>query len=295
MARKVNPGPSGNLEWSEKVVHPEGSSMSISLQLDAVDQGSGFSSDGRDSSEVSWLSFSTQENTLPDGSLEKVVTIAANEAQLSKGNLYRFSLFAYDGDSVSAQKTDLTVRDPRFYNISGQEDKYRSENGTRVQRGGIARVVATTTEETSIDIKYAENPSNEDNPTLNNQILDASSGTKYHEFFFGVDPSSLYAFKLYMKPGGTTVESDLFYLATGDTIQIEASSFGSSNGVEIVSSILKNEELINVGQAGSSRITQEPESLNINISQPNTKVTSSANTKTQNIIIEPLKTSYTIS
>ncbi len=295
MARTINPGPSGNLEWTEKVVHPEGSSMSITLQLDAVDQGSGFSEDGRDSSNVSWLSFSTQENTLPDGSLEKVVTISANEAQLSKGNLYRFSLFAYDGDSVSAQKTDLTVRDPRFYNISGQEDKYRSENGTRVQRGGIARVVATTNEKTSIDIKYAENPSDEDNPTLNTEIQDASSGTRYHEFFFGVDPSSLYAFKLFMQPGSTTVESDLFYLATGDTIQIEAAAFGSSNDTQIVSSVLENEELISVGQAGSSLISQEPENLDTNIGFPDSQIIASTDTKTQSITIEPLKTNYTIS
>jgi len=294
MARKINPGPSGNLEWTEKVVHPKGSSMSISLQLDAVDQGSGFSSDGRDSSNISWLSFSTQENTLSDGSLEKVVTIAANEAQISKGNSYRFSLFAYDGNSVSAQKTDLTVRELKFYNISGQEDKYRSENGTRVQRGGIARVVATTTEETSIDIKYAENPNNEDNPTLNNEILNVSSGTKYHEFFFGVDPSSLYAFKLFMKPGGTTVESDLFYLSTGDTIQIEAFSSESSPKNSLVSSINVRRETAGIGQGSFNQITDEPEGSFSNIGSAENQIKPSNTISTQSITIEPITTNYII-
>ena len=294
MARTINPGPSGNLEWTEKVVHPEGSSMSIELRLDAVDQGSGFSPDGRDSSDISWLSFSTQENTLPDGSLEKVVTIVANEAQLNEGNLYRFSLFAYDGDSVSAQKTDLTVRDPRFYNISGQEDKYRSENGTRVQRGGIARVVATTTEETSIDIKYAENPSNEDNPTLNNQILDASSGTRHHEFFFGVDPSSLYAFKLFMQPGSTTVESGLHYLSTGDTIQIEAFSSESSPENNLVTLINESQETAGIGQGNFNRITNEPEGSFSNIGSAENQVVSTNNISTQSITIEPITTNYVI-
>lgn len=105
-----------------------------------------------------------------------------------------------------------------IYNVMGQEDKYRHDGTQRVQRGGLARVVLTTTEKTDIDIEYVGNPSNEDNPTFQKSITNVSQGKKHHEFFFEVDPSTLYAFKLNAQASScpyVTKQSGIYYFTTG--------------------------------------------------------------------------------
>lgn len=117
-----------------------------------------------------------------------------------------------------------------LYNVMGQEDMYRREDGERVQRGGMARVVLTTTEESNVDIEYKRNPSKEDAPDFNKRLYKVSEEEKHHEFFFPVDPDALYAFRVNAQaPDCPNVDewSSIYYFKTGDTIQVEFINFRS--------------------------------------------------------------------
>lgn len=115
-----------------------------------------------------------------------------------------------------------------LYGIMGQEDQFRQKGGERVQRGGIARVVLTTSVRADVTIEYVRNPSNEDNPNFTDAIEDISEEERHHEFFFGVDPSTLYAFRIDAHSSDcpdTDERSGIYYFKTGGTIQVEFFSF----------------------------------------------------------------------
>lgn len=97
-------------EWSERVTDFHGDDLTVSLTLDAVDDGSGFSSDGRSSSNVSWLDFSVAENNLPGGTREEILNISAQKSGLQDGYQYQFKVTADDGVSYnSIQERTFTM------------------------------------------------------------------------------------------------------------------------------------------------------------------------------------------
>jgi len=130
-----------------------------------------------------------------------------------------------DGDTTPCGSLNLQI-----YGVMGQEDMYRREDGERVQRGGMARVVFTTTEESNVDIEYKRNPSDEDTPDFNKTLYNVSEEEKHHEFFFPVDPDTLYAFRVNAQaPDCPNVDewSGIYYFETGDAIQVEFINFRS--------------------------------------------------------------------
>jgi hypothetical protein len=111
-----------------------------------------------------------------------------------------------------------------IFGVMGQEDQFRHDGGERVQRGGIARVVLSTNVRSDLTIEYKRNPSDEDNPVFDTTLYDVSTGEKHHEFFFGVDPSTLYAFQVDVQASDcpeTDKLSGIYYFLTGDEIQLE--------------------------------------------------------------------------
>jgi len=219
--RRLTPNQNGNLVWTERVVDADGDSLSILVKLKGVDDGSGLTPDGRDSSNISWLSVSKQENSLQNGALETLVEISADRSELDAGNIYKFELEADDGGFVSTRETDLQVRPPDFVTLMGQEDRFRQNNGNRIDQGGTGRIVAHTNFESDLDLEYVSAPVDVDNPTFDQSISDISLGKKTHQFFFNVSPDTLYAFRVTAKYGaGVTKTSDVFYLETGSEVDL---------------------------------------------------------------------------
>lgn len=97
------------LEWSERVTDFDGDSLSVSLELDAIDDGSGWTQQDTDSSNIGWLSFTTIKDTLPDGTREAVVEVEADSTQLTAGNSYRFEILADDGVNTETRRFKLDV------------------------------------------------------------------------------------------------------------------------------------------------------------------------------------------
>lgn len=221
MKHRLTPNQNGNLVWTERVVDADGDSLSISVKLKGVDDGSGLTPDGRDSSNISWLSVAKQENSLQNGALETLVEISADRSELDAGRVYKFELEADDGGVVSTRETDLQVLQPSFVTLMGQEDRFRQDNGSRIDQGGTGRIVAHTNFESDLDLEYVSAPVDVNNPTFDQNISDISLGRKTHEFFFNVSPDTLYAFRVTAKFGsGVTKTSDVFYLETGSEVDL---------------------------------------------------------------------------
>jgi len=238
MARKLtDPNDDGVLEWSETVTDANGDSPSITVKLDAVDSGAGFQDRSTLASNVSWLDYTVSENTLGDGTVEATINLTADRSELTSGTKYRIRITAQSSGQADTSFTTLEVLSLNYFNIAGQEDRFRSEDGSRVKRGGVARVVATTSLPADIDIKFVANPANVDNPSFETTIENASENETTHEFFFGVDPSSLYAFKLVGRINGfdKEFESDLNYLSTGDTISFSFNTIQVNEQTEVTS------------------------------------------------------------
>jgi hypothetical protein len=100
------------VEWEERVTDPDSESLTLSLVLDAVDDGSGFTTDGTDSSNLSWLSFTKTANTLNDGTLENLVNIVADKSGLNQGYTYRFKITADDGTTAVDRTFTLSIEEP---------------------------------------------------------------------------------------------------------------------------------------------------------------------------------------
>jgi len=86
----------GNIEWTENATSPDGDNVVIKLELDAIDSGSGFVRENKDSKDVSWLDFSKTSSVNPDGSRITSATIEVDPGAVSTGNKYRFEISADD-------------------------------------------------------------------------------------------------------------------------------------------------------------------------------------------------------
>lgn len=183
-----------------------------------------------------------------------------------------------------------------IYNVMGQEDVFRHDGVERVQRGGMARVILSTNERADIDILYEGNPSDEDSPDFPQLLEEVSRGETYHEFFFGVDPSSLYAFKITATASDcpeTTEESGIYYFKTGDTIQLEEVSLTSEPLTKVVGTIIEAHPVSN-GFSAFFKETIEPTVIHDVTSSQFNEVISSSNVGSHTQEASSFSTSYTI-
>lgn len=112
MARNLtDPNNDDVLEWTERVVDKDGASLTINLELDAVDSGSGFVQQDTDSSNVSWLDYTTSSSTNSKGWTDVAINITANTSGLTTGNVYRFEITADDGNSTKNRFVKLFAND----------------------------------------------------------------------------------------------------------------------------------------------------------------------------------------
>lgn len=163
------------------------------------------------------------------------------------------------GDSFQPQdpcdNLDLT-----FYNVMGQEDRFRQIDGVRAQRGGTGRIVFTASDEVTVEkIEYVLNPSNENNPTFNKEWDPNPPPTDKHEIFVNISPDSLYAFRIIISVEGCpdTNTSGIYYFSTGDDVVFEPDSVNIADStVEIlveISTISQTVQIID--QEGNSTVS----------------------------------------
>lgn len=183
-----------------------------------------------------------------------------------------------------------------IYHVMGQEDVFRHDGVERIQRGGMARVILSTNERSDIDIHYEGNPPDEGSPTFPQLLEEISEGETHHEFFFGVNPSSLYAFKITATASDcpeTTEESEIYYFQTGDTIQLEEVNLVSEPFARVVGTIVERrpvadgfsasfKELIDATVIGGMSPSSSPE------------VIPASNLHTHAQYVSAFSTSYTI-
>jgi hypothetical protein len=138
------------VEWQERVTDPDSGSLTLSLTLDAVDDGTGFTSQGTDSSSLSWLSFTKTTSTLNDGTLEALVDIVANKSGLQQGYTYRFKVTADDGTTAVDRTFTLSIKKPPAYSgdtLYSIED----ENGSQVYQHSLAGKYDASSINTNVD------------------------------------------------------------------------------------------------------------------------------------------------
>jgi len=112
MARNLtDPNNDDILEWTERVVDKDGASLTINVELDAVDSGSGFVQQDTDSSNVSWLDYTTSSSTNSKGWTDVAISITADTGGLTTGNVYRFEITASDGTSTKNRFVKLFAND----------------------------------------------------------------------------------------------------------------------------------------------------------------------------------------
>lgn len=103
------------IEWTEKVTDGDGDQVSVALELDAIDDGNGFTQQDTDASNVPWLSFSTRTNLLQSGDRETFLDIQADVTALTVGYKYRFEVTADDGIDTTSRTFILTIAEKLLY------------------------------------------------------------------------------------------------------------------------------------------------------------------------------------
>jgi DNA-binding beta-propeller fold protein YncE len=106
MARVVTKNAQGDLEFQERVTDEDGDNITLqSVELDQID---GVAQSGGDRS-PSWLSWGTTDNTLGDGTTEKLVDIDVAASGLEEDTTYTFKLVASDGSATATRTVDLVM------------------------------------------------------------------------------------------------------------------------------------------------------------------------------------------
>jgi len=221
MGRAVTKNAQGELEVEETFSFSGSNPTLDSVKLIAED------GDSVDKENPSWLGF-TQSASGSD----LTATLQIDAGGVETYTTYTFEISASDdaGDQKS-RRVNVGVGSLAttfgFGNVMGQEDKYRRANGSKVENGGMARVVARTSMPATLDIEYTRNPSDVDNPTLGQSQSTVSQGGR-HEFFFNVVTSSLYAFRLTARAdfdqSVPDIDSGIFYFITGSEVTFASSS-----------------------------------------------------------------------
>jgi len=221
----------------------------------------------------SWLGF-TQSTSGSD----LTVTLQLDATGLETYTTYTFRIETQDdAGNQKSRRVNVGIGSLAtsfdFKGIMGQEDKGRTDaQGDRIERGGTARVIVTTTMEATLDIEYVGNPANEDDPTFQQSQQGVSSQTRFHEFFFPVNPSSLYAFRVTADAdyddSVPTITSDVYYFVTGDQITFRDANFNMSASITLLGGIdtTLSETIGSVGDSTASKDTPDAEDTNFGIS-----------------------------
>jgi len=222
MGRAVTKNAQGELEVEETFSFPGSNPTLDSVKLIAKDGSS------VDKENPSWLGFSQSTS----GS-DLTATLQIDASGVETYSTYTFEIqVSDDAGNQKSRRVNVGVGSLAttfgFGNVMGQEDKYRQVNGSKVENGGMARVVARTSMPATLDIEYTRNPSDVDNPTLGQSQSAVSQGGTRHEFFFNVVTSSLYAFRLTAKAdfdqSVPDIDSGIFYFITGSEVTFASSS-----------------------------------------------------------------------
>jgi hypothetical protein len=199
-----------------------------------------------DTENPSWLDFN---QSLSGSKLE--VTLLLDVSGIEPYTTYTFEVVT-TGDSGNEKGRRVNVgigslaTSFEFKNVMGQEDTGRTDAaGNRIERGGTARIIATTTMDATVDVEYVGNPSNEDDPTFDKSQKSVSEGRRFHEFFFSVDPSSVYAFRVEAEAdfdeSVPAIQSEVFYFVTGDQISVRNDkNLFSQVSIAVVGSVTKS-------------------------------------------------------
>jgi hypothetical protein len=217
MGRAVTKNAQGELEVTETFNFATAEPTLSSVKLIAKD-GSPV-----DTENPSWLDFN---QSISGSTLE--VTLQIDVSGVEPYTTYTFEVVT-TGDSGNEKGRRVNVgigsldTDFRFTTVVAQEDRFRRENGQRINNGGTALVFVETTMESDIrKVELKQNPSDEDNPNLDEEIKEPSSEKAEHQFSFGVSPDSLYAYKVFAEASFDNSVSDLVsgvrYFETGDQI-----------------------------------------------------------------------------
>jgi len=265
MGRAVTKNAQGELEITESLSVPGSNPTIKSVKLIAKD-GSQVKKENPD-----WLGF-TQNVSGSD--IDVILQLDATD--LDTYTTYTFEIAVQDSaGNESSRRVNVGIGSLAtsfdFKGIMGQEDKGRSDaQDDRVENGGTARIVLTTTMPATVDIYYVGNPPNVDDPTFTQTLTSVSSGKKYHEFFFPVNPSSVYAFEVEAEAdfdqSVPTLRSETYYFVTGDQITFTDSNFGISVSLTIVPGVTASpQQTIGGSLADSTNSIQTPDGDDGNI------------------------------
>jgi hypothetical protein len=94
----TDPNYDGTFEWQERVVDPDGDSLSFTVTVD-----------GTDISNVSWAGYTTTTNTINGGETEVLLDFTANASKLTSGQTYQFEITADDGLSTTSRTFVLEI------------------------------------------------------------------------------------------------------------------------------------------------------------------------------------------
>lgn len=247
MGRAVTKNAQGELEVTESFSFSGSNPTLDSVKLIAVD-GEEATVENPD-----WLGF-----TFSASGSDIDVILQLDASGLSTYTTYTFNIeVSDDAGNTKSRRVDVGIgslaTDFRFENIMGQEDKGRSRSGNRIENGGTARVIAYTPMPATLDIEYVGNPSNVDDPTFTLSRESVTSNARFHEFFFPVNPDSVYAFELTARAdydqSVPEITSNTFYFETGDQISSFDNNQKSTVSVSVFSSPLSVTFNPSVGQS----------------------------------------------
>jgi len=94
----TDPNYDGTFEWQERVVDPDGDSLSFTVTVD-----------GTDISNVSWAAFTTTTNSINGGETEVLLDFTADRSGLTEGQTYQFEVIADDGLATVSRTFALDI------------------------------------------------------------------------------------------------------------------------------------------------------------------------------------------
>ena len=226
MARTPTVNNQGNIEFEERVSSPDGDNLVISLELDAIDSGSGFIQKDTDSSNISWLDYNITSTINLDGSRDVTATIEVDPNGVSVGNDYRLEVLADDSKLIRDRKTTLsiikaTVDGTGIYPVDNNETVWRiaSQNSWEYSNTSITNNVQ---------------PAN-----IQDDLWGAAFDGKGENLLLGDADGILYHYSL-------TTPSDL------STLNLEGSDNRSGDGIERFEDLdLAGDNLYCAGSAGT--------------------------------------------
>lgn len=225
MARFIDtPNQFGFIEWTEKVSSLDGDNLLISVELDAVDSGGGFTDIGKELSEVSYMSYETSVEILSDGTKEVTVNIETDPSELSINEVYRFKAIADDGSITETRTFELSVLEALKVSTEGTN----SVGATQVSLAGDLQTLGESTE-ADVTFQYREKGTQQWNFA---NFQETGSPGLYNINVTNLDGSRTYEFRAYSigNRRNQTAEGNVIEITTGDSVKVLTSGSGNVLG-----------------------------------------------------------------